>query len=189
MPAEKSMDFGLRPSGCSACCGRERPLIVRGARCSASSASTLSVLGPKHPRPRHRPHLRRRHRPAAAGRRHQGSRRSTQLRRAGQTTRSPTCCRGDGRRARARASTSTAVGARAAAGRWSSTSCASLFSLAAGPADHRRRAAHRLPAARATSRPSSPGCRCATSTGSRAASCSAGSPTTSTTSRRPCSRR
>ena len=44
-------------------------------------------------------------------------------------------------------------------------------------------------AARATSRTSCTGCRCPTSTASRAASCSAGSPTTSTTSRRACSRR
>ena len=40
-----------------------------------------------------------------------------------------------------------------------------------------------------TSRRSCTGCRCATSTGSPEASCSAASPTTSTTSRRPCSRR
>ena len=60
--------------------------------------------------------------------------------------------------------------------------------VAPGLPPQRRRPGHRL-RMRRTSRTRSTGCRWATSTGSRAASCSAGSPTTSTTSARPCSRR
>ncbi len=59
----------------------------------------------------------------------------------------------------------------------------------AGPGDHDDRAARGVQPARAGRRPSCPGCRCATSTGSRAARSSAGSPTTSTTWRSRCSRR
>ena len=61
--------------------------------------------------------------------------------------------------------------------------------LAAGLAADHRGAAGGRPGCAPTWRPSCTGCRCATSTPSRAATCSAGSPTTSTTSPRACSRR
>ena len=60
--------------------------------------------------------------------------------------------------------------------------------LAAGLPAQRDRPAHDLRPAPRRRGTSCTGCRCATSTASSAARCSAGSPTTSTTSRRACSR-
>ncbi len=66
---------------------------------------------------------------------------------------------------------------------------ASLLGWLQGFVLNTRRAEHRPPDARGRRGRRSTGCRSATSTARRAASCSAGSPTTSTTSARPCSRR
>ena len=48
-----------RPSGCSAGCARSGSARRRRAGCSASLGVALSVIGPKHPRAGHQPHLRR----------------------------------------------------------------------------------------------------------------------------------
>ena len=187
MPAEKSMNFGPSARRLVGRLAPERGAGRRGGRCSPSSASSLTVIGPKilgHATDLIFAGVIGRQLPAGH---HARSRPSQALRAAGDGNFADMLARMDV--VPGQGIDFAALGARAAAGRSALYVAASLLGVAAGLPAQRRRAAHRLPAARATSRTSSTGCRCATSTGSRAASCSAGSPTTSTTSRRPCSRR
>ena len=74
------MDFkGSSQAAAAACCAPTGTLVGVVARLGVASVGCRS-LGPQHPRPRHRPDLRRGGRPAVAGRHHQGRRRSAGLR-------------------------------------------------------------------------------------------------------------
>ena len=184
--AEKSMDFGPSAKRLLAPAAARPRRRDRRRAARASSASALSVVGPKilgHATDLIFAGVFGRQLPAgitkaeavAALRAHGNDQLADMLAR-------------HGRRARARASTSPrsatvlllvlgalrrVVAARRGCRATCSTASSSAPSAGCAP----------------TSRTSSTGCRCATSTGSRAASCSAGSPTTSTTSPDACSRR
>ena len=184
MPAEKAMNFGpsaqrllgrLRPERLQVVAGRSLLAVVsvalsrRSARRSSASATDLifaGVIGQQLP----------------AGH-HHSSRRSTARAAAGNDNIADllagdrTSCPGQGIDFAALGHVLLLVARR-------STSPRRCFSWLQGYLLNDVVQRTVLPAARATSRTSSTGCRCATSTGSRAASCSAGSPTTSTTSRR-----
>ena len=184
MPAEKSLNFG--PSA-RRLLRRMRPerLWLAGVIALGSISVLFSVLGPEDPRRRHQHHLRWHHFQAVAGRNHAGSRRSTGARAAGNDTfadmlaaMSITPGQGIDFAALGRTLLFGAGAVRARVG----------LRLPAGLHPQRRRAAHDLQAARGESRTSSTGCRCPTSTSTSGVRCSAGSPTTSTTSRSPCSR-
>ena len=168
MVGQKAMTFG--PSA---------KRLVRRLRAGAVKAAAVvaarrgqrraDVGRPADPRPRHRPDLRR----AASAR---GCPRASPRRRPSEALRAP----GDDSFADMLASMDVvpgqgvdfaAVGRRAAAGARGLRRRVGAR-LAAGLPAQRRRAEHRPPDARATSRTRSTGCRWATSTSSRAASCS-----------------
>ena len=149
--------------------------------CSRSRSVALLRARPAAPRPRHRHHLRRGDRPGGPGR----GQRSPQAVAHARASRS-----GHARRPRA-------VDAHHAAASTSTPSARSCLRTPAStwppPCQLHPGAAHGDGASarfRLTRKgQQATGCRSATSTGSRAATCSAGSRTTSTTSRRACSRR
>ena len=91
MPTEKSLELHGPPAkrllGHAAARARDDRLVVLAF---GVVSVALSVLGPQMLGQRHRPHLRRRGRPAAAGRRDQGAGRRAAAG-AGQRHASPTC--------------------------------------------------------------------------------------------------
>ena len=108
-PAEASMNFG--PSA-RRLVGRMRPEPATGDRGAALAAASvvLASIGPKHPRPRHRPDLLRRHRSAGSPRGSTKAAGGRTAARARPGPASPTCCRAS-TSCPARASTSARSGA------------------------------------------------------------------------------